>query len=102
MLKDADYTLVNEAEEEFHFDQNAFWGVSYDNPDYTQAYEPIFKLMKAEKEKDGTIKKMQTAKRNGRIMQAAHSMRPSMCTDLHLRERRPYIKQTEQKQMNGM
>lgn len=53
VLKDADYALFHATGEEFAIDKETFWGVSYNNPDQTQAYEPVFQIVKAEKKNDG-------------------------------------------------
>lgn len=43
--------------EEFKIDRDTFWGVSYMDKNRNQAYEPVFKLQYAVKDKDGNLEK---------------------------------------------
>lgn len=56
-----DYTieLTNSADTPYEGDEQDFWGVSYNNPDKTQKYEPVFELQVSEPvlDTDGNVKK---------------------------------------------
>lgn len=65
VLKKVDYVLHEIDEngkaktEEYKIDRNTFWGVSYMDKTKNQAYEPVFKLQYATKDKDGNLVKDQ-------------------------------------------
>lgn len=66
VLKCADYKLLNAKNEEVKIDRDTFWGVSYDDisdngtTNTRQSYEPVFQLIRAEKDASGNPVKDET------------------------------------------
>ncbi|MDE7267092.1 MAG: Ig-like domain-containing protein [Lachnospiraceae bacterium] len=69
VLKYADYTLLNEKSGEVKIDRDTFWGVSYDDisdngtTNTRQSYEPVFRLIRAEKDASGNPVKDETTQK---------------------------------------
>ena len=71
VLKYADYKLLDSENAEVEIDRDTFWGVSYDDISATttedttskrQSYEPVFRVMRAEKDAGGSPQKDENGK----------------------------------------